>query len=147
MIAHTCAIRSNLGGDLAVDTSDDGVSLVMAERCFVHVDSAILAGELHKLRYAEWCHWSLAQDGMAPGSSKTAVEMNRKTEAEKPHHIRCRFYCKVCTCMDYGTSSQIVARHLLASYVPQPSIKQRLGCSGYYHCLSAPYRNDQRLSG
>lgn len=51
---------------------------------------------------------------MAPGSSKTAVEMNRKTDAEKPHHIRCRFYCKVFTCMDYGTSSQIVARHLLA---------------------------------
>lgn len=60
--------------------SDDGVSLVMAQRCFVHVDGAILAGELHKLRYAEWCHWSLAQDGMAPGSSKTAVEMDRKTD-------------------------------------------------------------------
>lgn len=56
---------------------------------------------------------------MALGSSKTAVEMIRKTDTKKPRHVRCRFYCKVRS-MDYGTSSQIVARHLLDSYVPQP---------------------------
>lgn len=93
----------------------------MAPWCFVHVDNAILAGELHKLQYAEWCHWGLAQDGMAPGSSKTAVEMNRAKEKES----HTTDYIAEYICMDYlPTSSQIVARHLLDSYVCTTALEQ-----------------------